>query len=346
MYVKVEDLKPPYVLARDVVDEKCRVLLRKGNGITDKVKEVIQQKGYKGVYVEDAYSDSICRKPLIDILDEFKIIQLLENIYKNKEYHENYYEPRFRVDLKNLDNEITILVDKLCSKKQTDDLIVELEDMRNQNNYLLWHSLSVCILSISTGIEIGLPRAILQELGVAAVLHDMGKSWLPDELLLKDKLSKSEKKELRKHPDYMFRVIQNSAYSYKVGQGIRMHHEKVDGTGYPNGLRGEKIVDFARIIAIADKFDNLINKGSAIAQSDAIEYLCGSSKYDTDFVRSFIKIAAPYPVGSKVMLSNGLTGVVIRNNVSVPLRPIIATHSGVMDLADTTKYTNLTVVKG
>lgn len=113
---------------------------------------------------------------------------------------------------------------------------------------------------------------------------------------------------------------------FDVYNGVLMHHEKYDGTGYPFGLKGENIPLFGRIIAVADVYDALTSNRSyrpAKEPSEAFEFLLGGadSHFDVNMVRAFSKKIAPYPIGSIVGLSNGDTGLVINVNPDYPLRP-------------------------
>jgi HD-GYP domain-containing protein (c-di-GMP phosphodiesterase class II) len=139
--------------------------------------------------------------------------------------------------------------------------------------------------------------------------------------------------------------------------GILDHHEKYDGGGYPNNLKGDKISLYGRIISVADVYDALTSDRSyrkALLPSDAMEYIMGSTTtlFDPNVVKVFVKKIAAYPIGTCVKLSNGLTGIVVQNYENFCMRPrirIFKDHDKEVnpyeiDLADF-KTLNITVIE-
>jgi len=125
-----------------------------------------------------------------------------------------------------------------------------------RDHYTLGHSTKVAQLSVQLGREIGLKKEEIEELEIACLFHDVGKIKIPDSILLKKgKLSLSEQKEMRRHPEYGTEILSKAPSLFKYIPAVRHHHEWYDGTGYPDGLRSDKIPLSAAIISLADAWD-------------------------------------------------------------------------------------------
>ena len=161
-----------------------------------------------------------------------------------------------------------------------------------------------------------------------------------------DKLTESDKTLLREHPTNLFRILQKLNMPLDMCYAVWQHHEKYDGTGYPMGLMGEKIRLSARIVSVANHFDNMVNKNpynqEVMLQDEVLEYMAASTEFDAECVKALFNIVATYPVGVRVELSNGETGIVIRNNKSMPLRPLVAVGNRVYNLFE---HIDITIVK-
>ena len=330
-YVRIKKLKAGDVVAKNIYDDKSHLLIRKGNALTDRSISVIKEFGYKGVYIQvdgDTISGDVSvPEPVVDDITQLRVISILRDIYYNKEYHMNPYEPNFMKSLKLLEVDLRDMIHMMIDAKLHYALLFEAEDNRSKNNWLFYHLVNVCMLSIGIGISLGLTEEELFQVALGAVLHDMGKSWFADDVVNGEKLSKEKKKLLRDHTTEFFRILQRCQYPVNVTYAVWQHHEKLDGSGYPNGLLADKILLSARIVAVANAYDNMINLNpynhEPIYQSDALECMCASTEFDVDCVRGLMAIVAPYPVGCHVLLSNNETALVIQNRVGLPLRPVV-----------------------
>ena len=170
----------------------------------------------------------------------------------------------------------------------------------------------------------------LYELGFCALLHDIGKMSVPIEIISKpSKLTFEEFEIVKQHPAKGAEFfLKHNLANRRICAGVLTHHEKFDGTGYPNGLRGEDIPLFGRIISIADVYDALTSVRPYRQPSsppEAIEYIMGSSgnAFDLVLVEAFLKKVSPYPIGSCVKLTNGQIAIIVQQNERHPLRPVI-----------------------
>lgn len=184
--------------------------------------------------------------------------------------------------------------------------------------YLIDHSIKVTILSLMLGIEVGLSRDDLETLGLAALLHDVGMLNVPQSILnKKEALSIEETSLIQKHPLFASKMLDNEAMlPREVVEVIAAHHERLDGQGYPLGLKSYDIPELSKIIAIADTFDGQTSHRSYHSSSSSLDALrtlmaLRNSHFEEKLVIKFIRVIGVYPVGSIVELSDQRIGIVL-----------------------------------
>ncbi len=209
------------------------------------------------------------------------------------------------------------------------------------------------------GVALDLNRNDLNNLGMGAILHDIGKVFIDKKCLnKKGRLTDEEFAEMKKHPIEGYRYIRaNFNIPVQASMGVLQHHEKYDGTGYPVQKAGDDISLFGRIIAIADVYDAITSDRpyrKGILPSKAMEYIMGGAGYHFDFelVSIFVKKVAAYPLGTCVKLSNGLMGIVVENFADTSMRPKIRViekdkdqEARYINLKEDFKTNNLTIVE-
>ncbi len=163
--------------------------------------------------------------------------------------------------------------------------------------YTHTHSINVCIYSLSLGSYLELNSVTLQELGMSALLHDLGKSRVDSKITnKKGRLTESELEEMKHHPLFGYSIaLKIGVHDKLILDGIRHHHEKLDGSGYPDGLIGKSITLFARIIAVCDVFDALSTQRSykdRMSSYDTLLLMKSTMQHhlDMELVDSFIKM--------------------------------------------------------
>jgi len=227
---------------------------------------------------------------------------------------------------------------------------METINISTYDNYTYTHSVNVDILSVILGVACGLRDDELKKLSQAALLHDIGKTCVPIEIINKPgRLTEEEYAEVKKHPYYGYNMLRdNFDVSSVARNAILSHHENEDGSGYPRALAGDKIHLFAKIIHVADVYDALTTKRvykDAMNPADALEYLMGNSErmFDKDLVATFLEYVAPYPLGVQVELSNGQKALVVKNNRSMLSRPVVRLNSGAK--VDLMEHLDITIVR-
>ncbi|MFA9381982.1 MAG: HD-GYP domain-containing protein, partial [Acetanaerobacterium sp.] len=232
--------------------------------------------------------------------------------------------------IKQIDSIGTITENLIEDISENSQYMTNIIDLKMYDDYTYHHSLSVAVLSIAMGISLGFNNTWLYELGLCAMLHDIGKLDVPLEILNKPgRLTPQEYAVVKLHPLYGANYFKGkNMIPIATYDGILSHHEKYDGTGYPFGIAGRDIPDFARILIIADVYDALTSNRPyrrPNLPSEAIEYIMGGvgTFFDEKYVRVFLRKVAPYPVGTCVRLSTGIIGIVTKNHESQPLRPVV-----------------------
>lgn len=207
------------------------------------------------------------------------------------------------------------------------DASVWLTRIKSKDEGTAQHSLNVAALSVVLAKSMNLQPRELEDVGVCAMLHDVGKTSVPTELLRKEgKLSPEEMAEMQKHTRYG-RDILLSTKSVMSGAAdvAHAHHERPDGTGYPRGLTAEKIPLYAKIVAIAEAYDVITTKQhyrEALSPSDALQELYSKrgTQFDEELVLKFIDSIGVFPPGSIVEMVNGQIGIVLSTTAD-KLRP-------------------------
>jgi putative nucleotidyltransferase with HDIG domain len=194
------------------------------------------------------------------------------------------------------------------------------------------HALNVSIISLLMGRSLGLEASDMMDLGVGALLHDIGKLELPDRVRHReDHFSAAEARFYEEH------VALGVAQGRKMGLSsgallvLAQHHEHADGTGFPQHLNTDRMTAAARIVALVNRYDNLCNphvSTRALTPHEALSLLFaqGKSKFDTAVLGAFIRMMGVYPAGSAVQLTDDRFAVVVAVNSSRPLKPRVLVH--------------------
>lgn len=199
--------------------------------------------------------------------------------------------------------------------------------LRKQDTYTYMHSVSVGALMVGLGRQLGLPSGQLPELGLAGLLHDIGKVGVELELLnKKGRLSEEEFNRLREHAPYGHRLLLKGNASEIALEVARHHHERADGSGYPDRIAGETISLPARMAAVCDVYDATTSDRpykDAWQPAHALRKMAewSRSQYDVRVFHAFVRTVGIYPIGTLVRLKSGYLGVVMDQNEKALLAP-------------------------
>lgn len=206
-----------------------------------------------------------------------------------------------------------------------------LTNLKRQNEFVAAHSMNTCVLAVAFAQHLGYDRKALEEIGIGAMLHDIGLMRTPREILDKPgKLTDEEFEIISRHPREGYNVLRLiPGISETALNIVRYHHEKVDGSGYPNGLAGEDIPREALLVALVDAYDALTSvrpyNDKPLTPHEALGKLreVAATSFGGDLVEQFMRCVGIYPVGSLVELNSGALAAVVSHTQRTRLRPVV-----------------------
>lgn len=324
IYVPIKHLKSGMVLAQSVTHGTSFFsLLVEGQQLSEESISKLRRHNVNGVYIYSITTCGIDGDSLLDSDFKRETVTQLKKVYDK---HTTRKALTFSA-VKDFSKISDSLIDHALSR---DECLLNVIEVRDYDTYTYTHSMNVAMLSIMMGIKLGYSRALLGELAMCGLLHDIGKTDISIGIINKPgALSPDEFEVIKNHPTFGVKRLSSLQGVFpSVVSGIGSHHERYDGKGYPQGLTGEKIPVYGRILALADVFDALTSGRTyrkAWEASDAIEYMMSEAQthFDFNLLSTFIKAVAAYPLGTIVKLSNGVMGVVIGNNPDNNMRPTV-----------------------
>lgn len=315
----VKNLKGNEVLAKNIINETGEVLLKAGMKVNPSLIPRLKKFGVFMIYVEDERLSDISKGA--DLTDLKKTtLEVMPNLFNELLEGDKY------VSSKSI-GMVEELIEDIINQNSIN---INLYEVKAFDNYTYIHCVDTSIMAIYLGTCLNFNRDDIKEIGLSAILHDIGKIRVSNSIINKrGSLNKEELREMRKHTIYGREILEKvGIFSNNVMDGVLQHHERVDGGGYPYGLSKNEISKYAKIITVSDVFTALSANRSYRKKFDpreAYEHIMGGlgSAFDEDVVDKFRKNFAIYPLGCCVKLSNGIEGYVVRQNKSFPDRPVI-----------------------
>ena len=213
---------------------------------------------------------------------------------------------------------------------ENSDAAIWLTNLKSRDEYTAIHSVNVCVLSLAFGKALGLENNQLTELGIGALLHDIGKMYVSLETLNKPgKLTNKEFNTIKLHPVTGYKMLLKSkGLSDNSLDIVKSHHERLDGTGYPDGLKEDEIRYLTRLVTIIDVYDAITSDRvyhDGMTSHEALKsmYEWAPGNFDIQLVQSFIRSIGIFPVGSLVELKSGHIGLVVKTNEEQRLKPVL-----------------------
>ena len=338
----IDELISGMVIEQSIEDKTGRSLIERGTILDDFRIEYLQGKGVHGVYIrgddptESADPDALEKalpdkaKALIEkkrMEDRKGVIlsqAVKERVCQGVQYlFENTDSERFDEAAHNVSDELVnaVLMDNAVA--------LDLDMIKVSDEYTFKHSVDVATMALIIGKNYGLTVHELREIGISGLLHDLGKSRIPLEVLNKPgRLSDQEFAIMKKHSLFGYQILkEKNNFSDGILMGVLEHHEKINGNGYPLKMPGNQIHKYARIISVADVFDALVTERpykSAFSKRDAVEMIMSmTQEMDIDAMKSFLDTIILYPVDSIVHLSTGEYAKVVANVPDYVLRPVV-----------------------
>lgn len=362
-FVRTRSLQPGMRIDQAIVDRMDRTLIARGTLLDDYLIESMQKLGIGGVYISEGEEDPEAEKEIDEKLpaavrhtiskmrtaDPSKV-KLSESVKKRVSEGVQYlYNNSSSETFTNTTNSIT--KDLMKAINDNDAIAVDINALKTSDEYTFKHSVDVATMSMVIAKEQGLPQQDIYNIGIAGLLHDMGKSKIPLEVLNKPaKLSDEEFAIMKKHPVLGYEILKEKEdFSQVIALAVLQHHEKMNGKGYPMGVASDKICPYAKILSVADVYDALVTARpykKAFSQRTAVEMIMSmTEELDITAMKSFFSSVILYPVDSTVELSNGESARVVKNNKGSVLRPTVVglTDGKVYDLANDLECANILI---
>lgn len=326
--VPIDQCRPGMRLAKKVFNEEGFILLADHVELTQGMIQRLGKYGIPHLYIDDPRTDDIIIR---DPISEETRRLALRTIRSNFKSIMMESTPRRTVNQpflgKAFKEALSFIIDDLSENSSA---MIMLTDMSVTDFYLYQHSLNVCIYASMLGLAEGFSRSELTVLGLGALLHDIGKTKIPLDILQKPgKLLEAEFEAMKQHTEFGFKLLKDEPNIPLLSAHCALqHHERINGSGYPRGIRGEEIHEFAKWIGLVDSYDAMTTNRvyrSAMLPHQAMEilYTGADSLYEKTMVERFRDKVAIYPLGVTLTLSSGETGVVVDLNRQFPQRPII-----------------------
>ncbi|HHW15668.1 MAG TPA: HD-GYP domain-containing protein [Firmicutes bacterium] len=308
-YLPISQVSEGMVLGRTVFDAAGNPLLTEGTRLTSAYVDRLRELGYPALYIRSALEPET-----FDFAEPVRQETRLKAQAVLRELAADLADKGITPKrLEAAQGLVAEMVDELLGQ---DELVLSVMEIRSLDSYTFSHSVNTCILSVMAGISLGLDRSRLIDLGVGALLHDLGKIFVPREILTKPgPLTVEEFSQVQTHCRRGYNLLRDQVNLLSAHVAYQ-HHERADGSGYPRGLRRDEMILFARIAAVADSFDAMTSNrvySQALLPDHAIGVLFRETpaRYDFECVRALARYVAAYPIGSVVRLESGESGEVV-----------------------------------
>jgi len=291
------------------------------NTTTDKTNDLAIKQGLINMKPKRYRDTSTREEELKEAEQSYAVLsdvtsEMLNNIVNNK-----------KLDMPQLKKAVSPMIDSVL---RNPDAYAWLTRMKQADNYTYNHSICCAVWAVAFGRHLGMPRKDLQSLAIGALLFDVGKMRLPEKLINNpNRYNNIEFNIIKQHVERSLEILKETDdVNDDVYNMVKMHHERHNGSGYPDGLKGDQITIYGKIAGLVDCYDAMISErvfASALSPHDAIKkfYEWRNIDFQAELVEQFIQIVGIYPAGTLVELSNGMVGVIVNQHRVWRLRPQI-----------------------
>lgn len=329
--VSVNRLQAGMKLGKKIYNDEGLVLLADGIELTDALIRRLSKIDIGYIYIEDANTDDVVITTMLHDETRNQALKVIRNQFQQMSGDSGITKGFYHLD-KKFSRIMDSILDDMASQE---DPMIMLADMHTADNYLYVHSLNVCLYTLVLGIAHGYSKEELRVIGLGSLLHDIGKTQIPVKIVQKPgMLSDEEFRHMQAHTEIGYRILKEEPNIPLLAAHCALqHHERIDGSGYPRGLTGPQIHEYAKWLGVADSYDamtsNRIYK-KAMLPHQAVEalYVGSGTLYEQKQLELFRDRVAIYPLGLTVKLSTGVTGVVVKIDPSTPHRPVVRVFTG------------------
>lgn len=329
METKVENLISGMVIIQDVFDRNNLLIAPKGTQITE---HIIMHLLRLGIYKVNASDNWVHDKVINEFNETYThTLENIKNTFQSVKSKQNIGISQFES-----------IVEELLNKSEPCwSILPYMRVIEKKDEYTFHHSINVSILSMLMGKWLGYKREDIKLLGVSGILHDVGKVLIPIEILNKPgKLSSMEYTTMKEHTRLGFQLIRNSGIiDDTIRNVVLSHHERMDGSGYPFGLKGNQINQKSRIVAICDVYDAITSKRVYKDKENPLKGLkiimdCSYNVLDPYLSRIFLDNVVRTYHGCKAVLNNGAVCKIIRIFPDNPAKPWVAIDERLYNLSE------------
>lgn len=329
--VSVNRLQSGMKLGKKIYNDEGLVLLADGVELTDALIKRLASIGIGYIYIEDAITEDVVITGMLQDETRNQALKVIRNEFQQMSGASGITKGFYHLD-KKFSNVMNSILDDLATQE---DPMIMLLDMHTADNYLYAHSLNVCLYTLVLGIAYGYSREELQVIGLGSLLHDIGKTQIPVKIIQKPgMLSDEEFRHMQAHTEIGYRILKDEPNIPLLAAHCALqHHERIDGSGYPRGLTGPQIHEYAKWLGVADSYDAMTSNRvykKAMLPHQAVEalYVGSGTLYEQKQLELFRDRVAIYPLGLSVKLSTGESGVVVKIDPTIPHRPVVRVLSG------------------
>ncbi|MGM0875688.1 MAG: HD-GYP domain-containing protein [Bacillota bacterium] len=319
-------------LGKSIYNKNGKVLLAKGTELTSSLIERLKKFNIYTVYIDDKASEGI---EIVESIPEKLLVEagnvITEGLDSIAELNSNTSNIQGMIKTERAVRSFQkVFRDIISCLTENRSVLNLLATTKIHENHVYTHSLNVSIYACQLAIKNGLPLKKIEEVGLGALLHDLGKMFIPTEVLNKPgKLTNEEFEQIKSHSELGFNILRKvHEIPLIVAHCALQHHERIDGAGYPRSLKGDQIHNYAKILSVADVFDAVTSHRvyrPAMLPHKGIELLYSGSgtQFDRKQIQFFKNCIAIYPQGLTVKLNDGRTGIVSKYNFNSVGRPEI-----------------------
>jgi len=312
------------VLAREVYDWTGTAIIDVDKALDDSHLTLLKSMGVREILVHDERVGEVIVSPLIPEEVEGKAATLLRQILDG---NRGVAIEKMALDLASVDRVVRLMMQDIQHAFIGN---LNLDGCLSLKNYDYIHGAKVIALSLLLGEKAGYSHDNLAKLGISACLQNIGYVLLPQGMLVNlGPLTEEQSKYLKKHPEFGYHILfRHGGFAPCITQAVWQHHERWDGSGYPQGLKGEGISQFARIIAVADTYHALVSQRPwrrPLSPPEAARFISSHSGqlFDPAVVQILLRSTPFCPEGTVVKVNTGEIGMVTDANIGHICRPVV-----------------------
>ena len=327
--VSVDNLRENDILALPILSQADAVLIHADVPMTTELISRIRNLGTRTVYIKDD-KEGILSDSTSDNEEEEYPYKVEETAKNSRQVVKKILEKhiyKHNEELKVIVEEAQRILDSVLAEPEVVNNITEI---RNVSTDMYTHCINVCALSTIMALRLKMSDKQVHNVSMGAILHDIGLRYInvPYVNINEDKMTPKDVVEYKKHTIFGYSSLQDEGWIPDIAKEIiLLHHERIDGKGYPFQHKGDKIKTEVKLVSLCDDFESLISGvgSTKLKIYEAIEYIKANQgiKYDATITDKLLESVAVYPVGINVITSEGEMGVVVRQNHKFTDRPVI-----------------------